>query len=292
LIKKKSKQVVKKARRRRELTYYKARMFLTSLTIMAIVVTVCSLVFFGPIAGLACLTIIFALAFWREWRISQKARESVQERLDKLARERGSVIEVLCGALGLEKNVKALQAQEVGELAAAVAWQLGLREDEVNRIRHAAILHDVGKIGIAESVLSKPDALNEREWESMMRHPEVGHEILNEVASLRGVAEVVYAHHERFDGQGYPRGLKGDEIPIGSRIFAVVDAYAAMTADRPYRKKMEHDVAVREIVRNSLTQFDPGVVEAFLETVDSTPTPPEGPDKGLRVERAVPTQVS
>ena len=125
-----------------------------------------------------------------------------------------------------------------------------------------------------------------------MRHPEVGHEILGQVTSLKGVAEVIHSHHERFDGQGYPRGLKGDDIPVGSRIYAVVDAYAAMTSDRPYRKKMEHDIAVREIVRNSLTQFDPAVVEAFLEVVDSTAGSSKAPDlEALATERAVTTQV-
>ena len=279
-------------KRRRQLTRSQGRTFFAALALMVVVVLVTTAVSFGLVAALACLTIIFALASWREWRIAETEKRSVQARLDKLSRERGSVIEVLCGALGLEKNVKAVQAQRVAELAASVAFQMRLREDEVNRVRQAAILHDVGKIGIAENVLSKPDSLDDSEWQAMMRHPEVGHEILSQVASLRGVAEVVQSHHERFDGQGYPRGLKGDDIPIGSRIFAIVDAYAAMTSDRPYRKKIEHDIAVREIVRNSLTQFDPGVVEAFLEVVDSTEGSVRGPNYDeLATERIVSTQV-
>ena len=116
----------------------------------------------------------------------------------------------------------------------------------------------------------------------MIAHPEVGHEILSEVPSLRAVAEVVYAHHERFDGQGYPRGLKGDDIPLASRIFAVVDAYAAMTSERPYRKKMDHDMAVREIVRNSLTQFDPHVVEASSKSWTATARRRQSPTRRRR----------
>ena len=279
-------------KQRRQLTRTQGRTFLAALFLMVVVVLVTTTVSFGLVAGLACLTIIFALASWREWRIAEKEKKSVQSRLEKLSRERGSVIEVLCNALGLEKNVKAVQAQRVAELAASVALQMRLREDDVNRVRQAAILHDVGKIGIAESVLSKPDSLDDREWRAMMRHPEVGREILSQVSSLAGVAEVIHAHHERFDGQGYPRGLKGDDIPIGARIYAVVDSYAAMTSDRPYRKKRDHDIAVREVVRNSLTQFDPGVVEAFLEVVDSTVGSNKAPDfEALATERAVTTQV-
>ena len=288
----KGKVAEKIMKRPRQLTRRQGRVFFAALSIMVIVVLVTTAVSFGLVAALACLTILFALASWREWRIAEQEKKSVQARLDKLSRERGSVIEVLCDALGLEKNVKAAQSQRVSELAASVAFQMRLREDEVNRVRQAAILHDVGKIGIAETVLSKADTLNESEWQAMMGHPEVGHEILGQVSSLKGVSEVILSHHERFDGQGYPRGLKGDEIPIGSRIYAVVDAYAAMTSERPYRKKMDHDIAVREIVRNSLTQFDPGVVEAFLEVVDST----DGHTRkinyeDLASERTVTTQV-
>ena len=282
----------KDKKRRRQLTRRQGRVFFSSLLLMIVVVVVTTAISFGLVAALACLTIIFALASWREWRIAEFEKKSVQGRLDKLSRERGSVIEVLCDAFGLEKNVKSAQAQRVAELAASVAFQMRLGEDEVNRVRQAAILHDVGKIGIAETVLSKQDDLDDNEWSAMMRHPEVGHEILSQVASLQGVAEVILSHHERFDGQGYPRGRKGDDIPIGSRIYAVVDAYAAMTSDRPYRKKMDHDIAVREIVRNSLTQFDPGVVEAFLEVADSTEGSFRAPNYDeLAAERTVTTQV-
>ena len=98
----------------------------------------------------------------------------------------------------------------------------------------------------------------------MKRHPELGHQIINEIDFLRDAAEVIHAHHERYDGRGYPRGLKSEEIPLGARIFAVVDAYEAMTSHRPYRKTLPHRKAVEEIVRNANSQFDPEVVRAFL----------------------------
>jgi HD-GYP domain-containing protein (c-di-GMP phosphodiesterase class II) len=279
-------------KRVRILAKSQARTLVWSLALMTVIVLVATAVFFGVTAALAYLTFILALTTWRESRIAKREKESVQMRIEKLSRERGSVIEVLCNALGLEENVTSSQAHRVAEMASAVAWQLGLREDAVAAVRQAAILHDVGKVGIAESVLSKTDNLTDGEWEKMMRHPEVGHEILAEVPSLRAVAEVVRSHHERFDGQGYPQGLKGDEIPVASRIYAVVDAYAAMTTERPYRKKMAHDMAVREIVRNSLTQFDPAVVEAFLASVQSEdlPTHPSG-RMDWPAERAVASEV-
>ena len=99
----------------------------------------------------------------------------------------------------------------------------------------------------------------------MRRHAQLGHQIFSSIESLNDIAEIIQAHHERFDGQGYPGGLSGEEIPLGARIFAVADAYGAMTSDRPYRKKISHEMALKEIVRNSLTQFDPSVVRAFLE---------------------------
>ena len=279
-------------KRARILAKSQARTLVWSLVLMTVIVLVATAVFFGVTAALAYLTFMLTLATWRESRIAKREKESVQMRIEKLSRERGSVIEVLCNALGLEENVTSSQAQRVSEMASAVAWRLGLREDAVTAVRQAAILHDVGKIGIAESVLSKTDSLSDGEWETMMRHPDVGHEILSEVQSLRAVAEVVRSHHERFDGQGYPQGLKGDEIPISARIYAVVDAYAAMTSERPYRKKMAHDSAVREIVRNSLTQFDPAIVEAFLVSLQPADLPSDPPGRmEWPTERAVASEV-
>jgi HD-GYP domain-containing protein (c-di-GMP phosphodiesterase class II) len=135
----------------------------------------------------------------------------------------------------------------------------------MRQIEKAAILHDIGKIGVADAVLAKPGPLDDSEWVEMKRHPELGHQIINEIDFLRDAAEIVYAHHEHYDGHGYPRGLKGEEIPLGARIFAVVDAYEAMTSHRPYRKALPHRKAIEEIVRNANSQFDPEVVRAFLE---------------------------
>lgn len=135
-------------------------------------------------------------------------------------------------------------------------------------MERGALLHDVGKIGIRDSILLKPSKLDEDEWEQMRRHPEIGYNMLKEVKFLAGAAEIVLAHHERWDGKGYPRGLREDEIPLGSRIFSVVDTFDSMTSDRPYRKAMSTIEALNEILRCSGTQFDPRVVEAFLDIYD------------------------
>jgi len=213
---------------------------------------------------LAVLTGIMMFAVVQIARRARKERASVEGKLARAARDRETIIEVLFGVLGL-RDMNMTQSERVANLAAGVAWQMGLREEDVRRVKEAALLHDVGKMGIADNVLSKPSHLNEEEWEAMRRHPEAGYVIMDQIASLRGVAAIIHHHHERFDGQGYPDGLRGDEIPIGSRIFAVVDSYVAMTSERPYRKKLGHEIAVKEIVRNSLTQFDPEVVAAFLQ---------------------------
>ncbi len=249
-------------------------------------------IFFGWALPLAWLCALLFFAVWRQSRAAQRERRAVLPRLDKLAAEREAVIDVLCGAFGLRENVKMEQYQRVAHLATVVAWQMGLREEEMRLVKKAAILHDVGKIGIAEDVLSKQGELSEQEWAVMKRHPEVGFQLLGPIDFLRDVAEVVHSHHERFDGQGYPRGLKGDQIPIASRIFAVVDSYAAMTSDRPYRKKVPHDIAVKEIVRNSLTQFDPEVVSAFLEAERSgLLNEEEPPNKGRLIQAAARSEV-
>lgn len=238
------------------------------------VVWVCAFVVGGFLATVAyfvnwavSLTVLTGLLLFAVVHIARRARkerQGVEGKLARAARDRETIIEVLFGVLGL-RDMNMTQSERVANLAAAVAWQMGLREEDVRRVKEAALLHDVGKMGIADNVLSKPGELNEEEWAAMRRHPEAGFAIMDQIASLRTVAAIIHHHHERFDGQGYPEGLKGDDIPIGSRIFAVVDSYVAMTSDRPYRKKLGHDIAVKEIVRNSLTQFDPEVVTAFLQ---------------------------
>jgi HD-GYP domain-containing protein (c-di-GMP phosphodiesterase class II) len=135
-------------------------------------------------------------------------------------------------------------------------------------VHAAGVLHDIGKLGIADAILHKPGALDDREWQEIRRHPEMGARIL-EHANLRDVASWVLSHHEWLDGSGYPRALGGDAIPLEGRILAVADAYEAMTADRPYRAALSAAEARAELRRGAGTQFDPAVVAAFERVLDT-----------------------
>jgi HD-GYP domain-containing protein (c-di-GMP phosphodiesterase class II) len=215
--------------------------------------------------GASLAVAYFALVALTRRRSTRSWRADVQRRVDEVRSNYDSIVAVLCAALDLRDDVAHGQAKRVSELASVVAWQMGLRKEQVRRIEKAAMLHDIGKIGIADAVLAKPGPLDDAEWAEMKRHPELGYRMLQGIDFLRDAAEIVYAHHERYDGSGYPRGLEDESIPLGARIFAVVDAYDAITSYRPYRKAQPHRKAVEEIVRNSGTQFDPEVVRAFLE---------------------------
>jgi hypothetical protein len=148
--------------------------------------------------------------------------------------------------------------------ARKVALEMSLPEQMVRYVEYAALLHDIGKIGIDEAILLKPGKLTPEEYEQMKKHPIIGHQILSPVKYLGPVAQMVLYHQEWYDGRGYPEGLKGEEIPLGSRIVAVLDAWDAMTSDRPYRKALGREIAVGELKKGSGTQFDPKVVETFL----------------------------
>ncbi len=221
--------------------------------------------FLSIAAALAILYVALLVLVRRGSNILRLQPTALRRQADELRSSYESIVAVLCAALDLRDNVTYGHAQRVSALSSVVAWQMGLRKEEVRQIEKAAILHDIGKIGVADAVLSNPGPLNEAEWAEMKRHPELGYQILRDIDFLNDVAEIVHAHHERFDGDGYPRGLKGEEIPLGARIFAVVDAYDAMTSHRPYRKAIPHNTAVQEIARNAGSQFDPEVVKAFLE---------------------------
>ena len=161
----------------------------------------------------------------------------------------------------------ALHSQVVARYCELTARELRLPEEIVEDVRLAGLLHDVGKSGVSDEVVSKPSALTEEEWVEMRYHPEIGASLLND-AGLDDVREWILCHHERPDGTGYPRGLRGGEIPLGARILAVADAYEAMTNDRAYRRSIGRWRAREELRRGAGTQFDEVVVEAFLRAVE------------------------
>jgi putative nucleotidyltransferase with HDIG domain len=177
------------------------------------------------------------------------------------------MLHILTSALDQRDRVTDGHSRRVADLSLIVARELGIDGDDLLDIERAAILHDIGKLAVPDAILSKPAPLTSDEWLEMRRHPDVGHDLVRDVPFLGRAAEIIRSHHERFDGAGYPRSLKGEEIPLGARIFAVVDAYDAMTSDRPYRLARSHEEALEEIRRQVGTQFDPVVVAPFFAAV-------------------------
>jgi len=145
---------------------------------------------------------------------------------------------------------------------------MGVTEPLLTDFYRGALLHDVGKIGVPDAILRKPGKLTPEEWVEMRKHPDIGYRILEGIAFLETARQIVLSHQERYDGRGYPRALKGKAIPLGARIFAVVDTLDAMTSDRPYRRALPYEAARDEIIKYSGTQFDPDVVKIFLEISD------------------------
>jgi HD-GYP domain-containing protein (c-di-GMP phosphodiesterase class II) len=136
-------------------------------------------------------------------------------------------------------------------------------------LAHGVLLHDIGKIGIPDAILLKPGPLTPEEWAIMRRHPDIGKRLIERIPFLRGAVPIVHSHHEKWDGSGYPNALKGEDIPLGARIFSVVDAFDAMTFDRPYSKAVPFEAAKAEIKRCAGSHFDPAVVAAFLQVPES-----------------------
>ena len=187
---------------------------------------------------------------------------------DGSAREQLAAAMLLAETLDLRDVGTARHSETVGRYAEQIALAMGWDPARVARVRAAGILHDIGKLGISDAILHKPGRLDAAEWQEMERHPELGARIL-EHANLRDIASWVLAHHERVDGGGYPRGVAGDEIPGEARILAVADAYEAMTADRPYRRALPAAVAREQLEEGAGTQFDAGVVAAFVAILDA-----------------------
>jgi putative nucleotidyltransferase with HDIG domain len=196
----------------------------------------------------------------------QQAHEQLTMAMTSLGRAYDGTLRSLVGALDARDSETAGHSERVADLTMAIAAEMGIPKDSEHwrYISWGALLHDVGKIAIPDEILRKPGRLTEEEWVTMRTHPQSGFDILLAVDFLAPAAEMVYAHHERYDGNGYPRGLIGEQIPLGARIFMIADALDAMTSDRVYRRAMPAEEALAEILRHSGTQFDPTAVRAFL----------------------------
>ncbi|HLB94958.1 MAG TPA: HD-GYP domain-containing protein, partial [Nitrospiria bacterium] len=182
-------------------------------------------------------------------------------------------VKALAQAIEAKDSTTGSHGDRLVSYAMAIADRLGLSNEEKVWLRYAAALHDIGKIAVSEAILKKPGKLTPEEYEEMKTHPARGAEILREVKFLAPVVPIVYHHQEQFDGKGYPDGLRGEQIPIGSRIVAVLDAFDAMTSNRPYRRGLPLQTAIGVLKQHSGMQFDPKVVEVFLEVVEGSVQP-------------------
>jgi response regulator RpfG family c-di-GMP phosphodiesterase/signal transduction histidine kinase len=192
-----------------------------------------------------------------------------------------STVKSLVSAIDAKDEYTRHHSTRVTEFTLKIAAKMGFSEKELGDLELASLLHDVGKIAVPESVLNKPGKLTDAEFMLIKEHPARGEAILRPVIELKEMARVVRAHHERYDGSGYPDKLKGREIPLGARIMAIADTYDSITSERPYRKAASHRYAVKEIISCSGTQFDPEVVEHFLE-IAGTFVPDQGPEKARK----------
>ncbi len=215
----------------------------------------------------------FRLYMMKSTQVHERNREllSVNENLhrttERLEASHVSVIAALLGSLAAKERSTQSQSDASMQHALAVAKSLGLGPDEIAAVNLGTLFHDIGKIGIPEHILVKPSALTEEEWAEMKTHPVIGANLIGEVPNLERIRPIVLAHHEHYDGSGYPNGLKGDEIPLAAQIISVADTYEAMTSTRPYRAALGHAEAVAELRRVAGTQLNPIVVEAFIRQI-------------------------
>jgi putative two-component system response regulator len=172
---------------------------------------------------------------------------------------------LLVAALDAREHETQAHSKRVTEYTLHLARVMGLDAALLGDLGRGATLHDIGKIGVPDDILLKPSHLTETEWNEMRKHPQIGYWIINDIPAFKVASEMVLAHHEKYDGSGYPKGLKGEEITLGARIFAVIDTFDAITSDRVYRKAASYETARDEMIRCSGTQFDPLVVKYFLQ---------------------------
>ncbi len=195
-----------------------------------------------------------------------------QKKLFESPSMRGRTIHTIIHTLHEKNKGEEEHSLRVSLLCESMGIAMGLPESKVKELKHVGLLHDIGKIAIDEQMLTKPGKLTADEWDDMARHPAIGYRILSTVNEMAEMAEYVLAHHERWDGTGYPKGLKADEIPFEARIISLADAFDAMTSDRPFKKAMSKDASIEQLILHSGTQFDPQLVTIFVEMLTNPGT--------------------
>lgn len=192
------------------------------------------------------------------------ASKAATSALSRMRRDVHEIVEALTAALDAKHNYTRGHSDRVADLSFVIAREMGLPRIELYQVHVAGHLHDVGKIGIPDELLTKTGIMTAEEFEIIKEHPVIGDEILKKIRVLKDLSPIVRHHHERYRGGGYPDGLQGNDIPLASRIICLADAYDAMTSFRSYRSSLTHEAAVHEIIRCAGTQFDPDVAKAFL----------------------------
>ncbi len=215
------------------------------------------------------VSVVLLCYLWVQEIIDKQALEKGYEKLitvqNKLRETNLETIRSLALAEEAKDPYTRGHSARVAEYACMIAKKLGFSKAELGALENAAILHDIGKMGIADSILHKKGKLNIDEWEIVKKHPSLGLDILSPLEFLSEEKEIIRHHHERYDGKGYPAGLKGEKIPLGSRILGVADSFDAMRSHRPYRDPLPEETVLAELKNNAGTQFDPKIVEIILE---------------------------
>ncbi len=198
-----------------------------------------------------------------EFKVMEQT-EQIRRTMNELHHAYDSTLSALVKALDAREKEVGSHSERVMNYATFMAGKLGIRGWDLEQLAKGSLLHDIGKIGISDNILLKPGKLDDNEWVEMRKHPQVGYAILSEIKFLKGPAEIILSHHERYDGTGYPKQLKGEQIPIGARIFGLVDTLDAMTSDRPYRQALPFVAVTSEVEKFRGSQFDPDIADLFL----------------------------
>ncbi len=229
----------------------------------------------AKLESVGSLAVSVSCGYWTKNKEDEKIQDSLKKAEDHMYKKklfespsmRGKTINAIIKTLH-EKNKREEQhSHRVSALCKSMGKALDLTEGEIQELQTVGLLHDIGKIAIEQTILNKPGKLTNEEWREIKRHPEIGYRILSTVNDMSEMAEYVLAHHERWDGLGYPKGLIGEEITLQSRIISIADAYDAMTSERSYRSALREEIAIEELEKNSGTQFDPELLRVFIEKV-------------------------
>lgn len=222
---------------------------------------------------LAAGWVVYTMCLYtRKYRILRRDYRELEGNLEETREEVNrlffSALNTLAAALQARDESSLKHLERVAHYAVALGERVGMSSEELSDVYCAALLHDLGKIGIPEEILKKPAKLTLEEFAEVRKHPEIGTRILEQLVNSRRITPIIEHHHEFYDGKGYPSGLMKEDIPLGARIIAISDAYDAMTSDRPYRSARSHDEAVSELIRCAGTQFDPRLVMHFLDILE------------------------